>query len=99
MRNYATYVEEGLLKNLESPFDDVVEQSIIGGDRFVDKVKREYLLMRSGDTKEEPALLHLVVVLVPVSILEISRIQKASRPEEVDWPFPWSVLQKEKDEA
>jgi putative transposase len=57
--NYAVYVEEGLLKDVESPFDDIVEQSIIGGDRFVDWVKREYLLIRSGDKKEEPALFHL----------------------------------------
>ena len=59
MKNYATYVEEGLLKNLENPFDDVVEQSIIGSDRFVDWVKREYLLTRLGEKKDEPALIHL----------------------------------------
>ena len=59
MANYAAYVEEGLLKNIDSPFDEVVEQSIIGSDRFVDWVKREYLLKRSVDKKEEPALAHL----------------------------------------
>ena len=59
MVNYASYVEEGLLKDLESPFNDIVEQSIIGGDRFVEWVKREYLLLRTGNKKEEPALVHL----------------------------------------
>ena len=43
MKNYASYVEEGLLKDLESPFTDIIEQSIIGSNRFVDKIKREYL--------------------------------------------------------
>ena len=59
MANYAAYVEEGLLKNIDSPFDEIVEQSIIGSDRFVDWVKREYLLKRSVNCKEEPARVHL----------------------------------------
>ncbi len=59
MTNYAAYVEEGLLKNIENPFDDVVEQSIIGSDRFVDWVKREYLLMRDANKREDAALIHL----------------------------------------
>ena len=36
MKNYATYVEEGLLKDLKSPFNDITEQSIIGSDGFID---------------------------------------------------------------
>ena len=59
MRNYASYVEEGLLKDLESPFNDIVEQSIIGSDRFVERVKREYLLLRSSQKDQEPDLVHL----------------------------------------
>ena len=59
IQNYSAYVEEGLLKNLESPFDDIVEQSIIGSDGFIDWIKREYLLRRSGDKGEERALVHL----------------------------------------
>ena len=59
MKNYAGYVEEGLLKNLESPFDEVIEQSIIGSDSFIDRIKREYLLNRSGDKNKEHSLIHL----------------------------------------
>ena len=59
MKNYASYVEGGLLKDLESPFTDIIEQSIIGSDRFVDKIKREYLLFRSSDKNQEPGLVHL----------------------------------------
>ncbi len=59
MLNYARYVEEGLLKNLENPFDSVVEQSIIGSDRFIDRIKRKYLLQRTGDKNEEHSLVHL----------------------------------------
>jgi len=59
LKNYAGYVEEGLLKNLESPFDEVIEQSIIGSDSFIDRIKREYLLNRCGDKNEEHSLVHL----------------------------------------
>jgi hypothetical protein len=59
IQNYAAYVEEGLRQDLKSPFDDIVEPSIIGSDRFVDWIKREYLLRRSSDRGEEPALVHL----------------------------------------
>jgi hypothetical protein len=59
MKNYTTYAEEGLLKNLESPLDEVVEQTIIGSDRFVDRIKRDYLLNRNADKNEEHCLVHL----------------------------------------
>ena len=36
-----------------------MEQTIIGSDHFIDWIKREYLLRRSGDGREEPALIHL----------------------------------------
>ena len=58
IQNYASYVEEGLLKNIDSPLDDLVEQTLIGSDRFIDRIKREYLLKRSGDKREQRALIH-----------------------------------------
>ncbi len=59
MQSYAAYVEEGLLKEVDNPFNDIVEQSILGSDRFIDKIKREYLLLRTGLRRDEPALVHL----------------------------------------
>jgi hypothetical protein len=59
MRRYRRFVEEGLLRDLKSPYDGAVEQSIVGSDRFVDRIKREYLLSRMGDRREEPSLVHL----------------------------------------
>ncbi len=59
LKNYVAYVEEGLLKNLESPLDEVVAQTIIGSDSFVDRIKRDYLLNRSADKNEEHCLVHL----------------------------------------
>jgi hypothetical protein len=59
MRRYRRFVEEGLLRDLESPYDGAAEQSIVGSDRFVDRIKRAYLLSRTGDRREEPSLVHL----------------------------------------
>ncbi len=59
MLSYAEYVEEGLVRAVDNPFDDIIEQSILGGDRFIDRIKREYLLLRSGNKGDEPALVRL----------------------------------------
>ena len=58
MPEYRKYVEEGLLKDVENPFDDLREQSIIGSDSFIDKIKRKYLLFRKKDCREQPSLVH-----------------------------------------
>ncbi len=57
--NYAAYVGEGLHKNLESPFVEITEQSILGSEHFVDRIKREYLLLRSSANGQKPSLIHL----------------------------------------
>ena len=59
MKNYREYVEAGLLRDIESPFEDIREQSIIGSDSFVDWARREFLLIRDADTREQPTLNHL----------------------------------------
>ncbi len=59
MRRYRRYVEEGLLREVENPFLAAAEQSIVGTDSFVDHIKREYLLRRQSDRREEPSLVHL----------------------------------------
>ena len=62
MKNYRRYVEEGLLKNIPSPFDDITEQSLMGSDSFVDRIKRQFLLSRDVNRRnknEQPGLIHL----------------------------------------
>ncbi len=59
IENYSAYVEEGLVNEVDSPFDEIVEQTILGSESFVDRIKREYLLRRCADRSEEPSLLHL----------------------------------------
>ena len=62
MKNYRRYVEEGLLKNIPSPFDDITEQSLMGSDSFIDRIKRQFLLsrdVRPRNKNEQPGLVHL----------------------------------------
>ena len=62
MKNYRRYVEEGLLKNIPCPFDDITEQSLMGTDSFVDRIKRQFLLSRDVNSRhrnEQPGLVHL----------------------------------------
>lgn len=59
MRRYRRYVEAGLLRELESPYAGCAEQSIVGRDSFLDRIKRAYLLGREGNRREEPSLVHL----------------------------------------
>ncbi len=49
-RGYARFVEEGLLRDVASPFENVVGQSLLGSDTFVERMRgivREY---RGGDS-------------------------------------------------
>ncbi len=68
-RNYREYVEEGLGIKVESPFEEVVAQSILGDEQFVNQVTRSELLDRDIDGREEPALRKLQTGLLPDDIL------------------------------
>lgn len=39
-KSYASFVEEGLLKEIDDPMEVVAAQSILGSDRFVDEMRR-----------------------------------------------------------
>ncbi len=55
MRRYAEYVEEGLLRDLDSPLARLEGQTILGTETFRDRVRRAYVLTRTEDRREQPA--------------------------------------------
>lgn len=59
MRRYRRYVEAGLLRELESPYAGCAEQSIVARDRFLDRIKRAYVLGGQRNRREEPWRVHL----------------------------------------
>jgi len=70
MVGYRRYVEQGLTTDLASPFLSLREQSILGSDSFVDRIRRRYLLSRKVSADgEEPALAHLTHSLDPHEVV------------------------------
>jgi putative transposase len=54
IRRYAEYVEEGLLRDLDSPLARLEGQMILGTETFRDRVRRAYILTRTADRREQP---------------------------------------------
>lgn len=60
MQYYRKYVEQGLVKEIENPFDRIAAQSILGSDSFVDSIKRAYILkMKPSDRREQQSLIRM----------------------------------------
>ncbi len=55
IRRYSEYVEEGLLRELDNPWDRLEGQTILGSEPFVDRIRRAYVRTRDGDKREQPA--------------------------------------------
>jgi putative transposase len=55
MRRYREYVEEGLLRDLDSPLARLEGQTILGTEPFLDHIRRTYVLTRTADRREQPA--------------------------------------------
>lgn len=55
MRRYGEYVEEGLLRDLDNPWDRLDSQTILGTEPFLDRIRRAYVRTREGDPREQPA--------------------------------------------
>jgi len=54
MKAYRLYVEEGLMREIEDPAAAAKARSVLGTDRFLEWVKREFILRRAGDMDEMP---------------------------------------------
>ncbi len=73
MKAYRAYVENGLYKGVDNPFDLAIRQQIIGSETFAEKVAREHLLNRKiKDAKEERELLKAMQVLPPEEIIDLA---------------------------
>jgi REP element-mobilizing transposase RayT len=62
IKGYRRYVEEGLLREIDNPFEAIAAQTIIGSDEFVDIIKRRYGLGQEVDKskrRDRPALVRL----------------------------------------
>ena len=73
MKAYRAYVENGLYKGVDNPFDLAIRQQIIGSETFADKIARERLLKRKvKNVKEEKELLKASQVVPPDEIVGLT---------------------------
>ena len=57
MKNYRAYVEEGLYKDIDNPFELAIRQQIIGSETFAERITRTKILKRKvKDRREESTL-------------------------------------------
>lgn len=57
---YAEYVKEGIIKDIDNPFESVKKQTILGDDTFVEKIKRKYILnLNLSSSKDQPVLANM----------------------------------------
>ncbi|MFA6636736.1 MAG: transposase [Candidatus Omnitrophota bacterium] len=69
--HYRAFVEEGLLKELKNPLLDAFAGLVLGGDKFMEKIKREHI-EKNKKTRDLPSLRALNKdILNPSNIIRI----------------------------
>jgi len=53
MKNYREYVEDGLYKDVENPFELAIRQQVIGSESFAERIIRTHILKRKIKNKRE----------------------------------------------
>ena len=71
MQAYRRFVEAGPARDVRNPFQDLREQTILGSEGFVDRVRRELLMERHADRREAPALVHFKSSFSPDQVAAI----------------------------
>ncbi len=88
--NYRKFVEQGLSKELENPFDDVVAQAVLGDDAFVERMRETVSVTRYRDRTAKgsaekllsitlESVIQAVAAEYSVSVEDISRQHSPSR--------------------
>jgi len=73
MTAYRSYVENGLYKEVENPFDLAIRQQIIGSETFAEKIARKYLLKRNPENaRDNYELFKAARVLPPEEIVKLT---------------------------
>jgi hypothetical protein len=65
---YAQFVEEGLLRDIEDPFDDVTDRTLLGSETFLERLRRMFV-ERASDSGEEGDNLEPKVTPLPLEVV------------------------------
>jgi chromosomal replication initiation ATPase DnaA len=81
-RRYAVFVEEGLMGAIADPAEEAKAQSILGHDRFLDRIRRILRSRDKIDRESEAARRQLTAESVEAIVNRVARVYKV-RPEDV----------------
>lgn len=84
IKEYRKYVEEGLYKGVENPFDLAIRGQIIGSETFAEEIARSHLLKRSVKNHHvQRELLKARQVISPEEVIRLSAEAFATTREKV----------------
>jgi hypothetical protein len=72
-RGYTEFVVDGMKNGVQTPWQAVKGQAVIGSERFVDQVAKRHLRGRRGKRGEESRLREVVAIRPKVVIREVER--------------------------
>ena len=81
-RNYAGFVEQALLGEVKDPADEARAQSVLGRDRFMDRIRRLLNNRRKGDRESAMARRQLTAESVDDVVKRVARVYKV-HPDDV----------------
>ncbi len=80
-QKYRRFVEEGLATELKNPLGDVMASTFLGGEEFIERVRREYLEERKIDRRNIPSVKKIVRGPTPVEIeAVVSKVMGEDQP-------------------
>ena len=77
--NYAGFVEQGLIGDLANPAEEAKAQSILGHDRFIDRIRRIVQKRRPGDRESERARRQVTAESIESVVSRVARAYKIPR--------------------
>ena len=75
-REYARHVEQGLMEDIADPTEKARAQSILGRDRFLDRIRRILLKRGSGDRESQAVRRQLTAESVDAVVNRVARAYK-----------------------
>jgi putative transposase len=104
-RAYAAFVEEGLTENITDPAEEAKAQSILGRDRFIDRVRRILRGRKAGDKDAECKKRELLSETVEkaagrvarvfgVGLADVMRIQRGRRGNDARKAALWHAWER-----
>jgi len=78
---YAAFVEQGLIEDITDPAEEAKAQSILGHDRFVDRIRRLLRGRGRGDGESDSLRQELMADTIDAAVARVARVYKVGTEE------------------